>query len=255
VFGLGAPDHLAPIAAPGGPLLVPLDRAAIELVWSDDGYPSAPAYRDSHNRTEYEHKPWRNDGAVYDHDAALEQARRDAADVVDRVGERIAGGGLCVCALDTELLGHWWYEGVAWLGFVVEECRARDVELVHLDDAVEAVDAVAPPPGGLPITTWGRPRDLSTWEGPAVADLAWAARDAELRAVATGPAVSIDAVRALLAVQASDWAFVVSQQLAEPYGRARAADHLTSLDAALRGDAVDLRNLAPAATPAPLLAP
>ena len=27
-------------------------------------------------------------------------------------------GGVCVCALDTELLGHWWYEGVEWLAAV-----------------------------------------------------------------------------------------------------------------------------------------
>ena len=27
----------------------------------------------------------------------------------------VGGGGLCVCALDTELLGHWWYEGIDWL--------------------------------------------------------------------------------------------------------------------------------------------
>ena len=37
-------------------------------------------------------------------------------------GEGLPGGGLVVCALDTELLGHWWYEGIAWLGAVVEEC-------------------------------------------------------------------------------------------------------------------------------------
>ncbi len=42
---------------------------------------------------------------------------------VSRVRRRVAGGGVCVCALDTELLGHWWYEGVAWLGAVLEECR------------------------------------------------------------------------------------------------------------------------------------
>ena len=31
---------------------------------------------------------------------------------VDRVAERAGDGGLVCCALDTELLGHWWYEGL-----------------------------------------------------------------------------------------------------------------------------------------------
>ena len=254
VFGVGAPDHLHPIAPPDGPLLVPIDRAVIDLVWSDGGYPSKAPYRDSHNRSEHDHQPWRVDGAVYDHDAALGQARADAADFVERAAQRAGEGALCVCALDTELLGHWWYEGVAWLGFVVEECRRRGVELVHLDDALERVESVAPPPEGLPVTTWGRPRDLSTWEGPAVAELAWAARDAELRAVAVGHGLGADAVRALLAVQASDWAFVVSEGLAEPYGRERAAGHLDGFFAALRGGDPGVRGLAPGATAAALSA-
>jgi 1,4-alpha-glucan branching enzyme len=254
VFGAGAPDHLHPIAPADGPLLVPVDRAVMDLVWSDHGYPSAAPYRDSHNQTEYDHKPYRVDGAVYDADAAREQARSDARDFVTRVAGR-ASAGLSVCALDTELLGHWWYEGVAWLGFVVEECREQGVELVHLDDALEQAET-APPPSELPVTTWGRDRDLSTWEGPAVADLAWAARDAELRAVGAGPGLTAEAVRALLAVQASDWAFVISERLAEPYGRERAANHLAGFDAALRGQGdAGVRGVAPGATPAPLLSP
>ena len=32
-----------------------------------------------------------------------------------RAAEKLAGGGLLCCALDTELLGHWWYEGLDWL--------------------------------------------------------------------------------------------------------------------------------------------
>ena len=34
---------------------------------------------------------------------------------------RVAGGGLLCCALDTELLGHWWYEGPVWLAAVLDE--------------------------------------------------------------------------------------------------------------------------------------
>ncbi len=254
VFGRGAPEQLRPRRAPAGPVLVPIDREVIELVWSDGGYPSKGPYRDSHQRTTHHHKPWRCDGAVYDPDDAGEQALRDAADFVDRVEARLEAGPLCVCALDTELLGHWWYEGPAWLAAVVAECRRRGVPLVHLDDALDGLDPEEAPP--LPATTWGRPRDLSTWSGPAAAELAWGARAAELRALAAGRSLGAAAVRELLALQSSDWAFVVSQRLAEPYGLERAALHGGALAAALDGGrAAGPRGLAPRATPAPLLAP
>ena len=86
------------------------------------------AYRDHHHRTARDHHPWANDGAVYDPARAAEQAARDAADFVARVAGRVRDGGLCVCALDTELLGHWWHEGPQWLELVVAEAtreRAR----------------------------------------------------------------------------------------------------------------------------------
>ena len=50
---------------------------------------------------------------------------------------RVADGGVCVCALDTELLGHWWYEGVDWLRAVLAEAARQGLPLTTLDDALE----------------------------------------------------------------------------------------------------------------------
>src|SRR5439155_26550256 len=100
----------------------------------------------------------------------------------------------------------------------------------------------------LPLTTWGTPRDLSTWDGPAVADFAWRARAAELRVAAAGPAAGERALRELLALQSSDWAFMVARGLAGDYPRDRAAGHAAALDAALASIGSGeprLRNLAP----------
>ena len=66
VFGPGDPRHLRPLASEAGPLLVPIDRVAVDLVWARSGYPSHAAYRDHHRRTKRDHHPWANDGAVYD---------------------------------------------------------------------------------------------------------------------------------------------------------------------------------------------
>ncbi|HWH95930.1 MAG TPA: hypothetical protein VNT03_18860, partial [Baekduia sp.] len=90
------PGVRTPLATRDGPLLVPLDREVIELVWSDGGYPAAGAYRDSHRKTVHHHHPWANDGAVYDRDRARERAAADARDFVARVAAR---DGLSVCAL------------------------------------------------------------------------------------------------------------------------------------------------------------
>jgi 1,4-alpha-glucan branching enzyme len=256
VLGLGDERHLRPIATAAGPLLVPIDRVTVDLVWATEGYPAAAAYRDSFRRTERDHHPWANDGAVYDAGRAGERAAADAAHFVARVRERVRGGGLCVCALDAELLGHWWHEGPAWLGLVVAEAERRGLGLVHLDDALAGASP-APPLGGERVTTWGTPRDLSTWSGPAVADMAWAARLAELEVVVAGSGVGDRAVRELLALQSSDWGFLATRGTAGEYPRERFAGHERALRAALADPGTDaaLRNLAPRLARAALLEP
>jgi 1,4-alpha-glucan branching enzyme len=59
------------------------------------------------------------------------------------------------------------------------------------------------------------------------------ARDAELRVVAAGTAVGARAVRELLALQSSDWAFLAARGTAGDYPRRRAAAHRRALDEAL----------------------
>jgi 1,4-alpha-glucan branching enzyme len=258
VFGYGDPRHLRPLRTEAGPLLVPIDRATIELVWSDRGYPARPAYRDSHRLTACSHHPWANDGAVYDPSRAAAQARADAGDFVARCRERAAGGALVVCALDTELLGHWWHEGVLWLRAVVEEASGAGLEIVALDRALADVDPAPALAGHDAVTTWGSPRDLSTWSGPAVAGLAWRARTAELRVVAAGARAGERAVRELLALQSSDWAFLAARGTAGEYPRERAEGHAAALQAALEDpDGLEraVRHLTPSLALGALLEP
>jgi 1,4-alpha-glucan branching enzyme len=274
-FGLGACQHLRPLVGDSGVVLVPIDRATMDLVWSERGYPADAAYRDYHHHTIHHHTPWSNDGGVYDHERALASTREHAADFVMRTiarlrdaGSGLPGGGLAVCALDTELLGHWWYEGVDWLGAVVEECTRQGLELVALDDALERLEpaaasewrvaGAASQPGAdahaagfsdlRRTSSWGAHGDLSTWSGPAVADVAFALRAAELRVVAAGLLADRTAARELLALQSSDWAFMLARGLAGPYARERVAGHGQALRRMLatpgEGDAQALRNLA-----------
>jgi 1,4-alpha-glucan branching enzyme len=265
-LGLGASEHLSPFQGDAGVTIVPIDRATISLVWSDRGYPAGGAYRDYHHHTIHHHNPWNNDGGAYQHDHALALAREHAADFVSRTiarlrkdGAGLPGGGLAVFAVDTELLGHWWYEGVAWLRAVLEECSRQGLELVRLDDVLERLQ---PAPGngreGTGASSWGTAGDLSTWSGPAVSEMAFQTRAAELAVLAGGSRPGEAAVRELLALQASDWPFMVSRRIAVSYARERFEGHRLRLAEALaageHASVADVRNLAVHADRASLLA-
>ncbi len=271
-LGPDARENLRPLLCESGLVLFPLDRSLISLVWSDRGYPADGVYRDYHRHTIHHHNPWSNGGDRYDFERAHARARADAADFVQHVrarlqrdGAGLPGGGLAVCALDTELLGHWWYEGLEWLRAVLDECAVQGLELVHLDDARERFEPLPVAELRLaweqsPPSSWGRGYDLSTWSGPAVSELAFATRAGELRtlAAAVAGAAGPAAVRELLALQASDWPFMISRGLAVPYAHERFDGHRDALDRALRegpgASVAGLRELAVHADPALLLA-
>jgi 1,4-alpha-glucan branching enzyme len=255
-------DHLRPAPTEAGPVAVPIDWATVELVWNDSaGYPVHGTYRDYHRRTVHDLKPWNNAGDPYDHAAALELAKTHARDFVESAAARVADGGLLCCALDTELLGHWWYEGPAWLAGVLEEADRQGLELVTVSEGIERTQ---PQRAALAASTWGTGKDTSTWDSPRVGQMAVAARRAELRTVAATaghlrPRAALErAARELLAVQASDWAFMATRELAGDYPRERLDGHGAELEAALGALATQpvdvtsppvpepaLRNLAP----------
>jgi 1,4-alpha-glucan branching enzyme len=232
-FGPGSARQLEPLRSTIGPTLVPIDRQTVELVWSDGGYPAHGSYRDYHRLSAHGNHPWANDGRPYDHAKALARARSDATDFVARARARVAAGGLLVCAFDTELFGHWWYEGMDWLGAVVEQATSQGLRISRLDAALARHSPRLIDHGLLPVGSWGTPRDLSTWDCPATAEIVAAARGGELRVLAAGASAPVRAVRELFALQASDWAFMASRGIARVYALERVDGHRQALEAAL----------------------
>jgi 1,4-alpha-glucan branching enzyme len=244
-------EQLAPRQTPAGPVAVPIDWRTVSLVWDERGYPADPLYRDYHAQTLNGLRPWANSGEPYDREAALARAREHARDFVGRVvsradAYRTARGrsALVTCALDAELLGHWWYEGVEWLRCVFEEARAAGLRLATLPQALERHAADAAP---LRESSWGAKKDLHTWDSAVVADFVWPARKAELRLVgalghravvngALGTAeqdAAMRAARELLALQSSDWAFMATRRLAADYPEQRVYNHARAFDDAI----------------------
>jgi 1,4-alpha-glucan branching enzyme len=258
---------LAPVATAAGPIAFTVDWEAVSWVWALDGYPSDPVHADFHRKSLRGARPWAIGGGPYDPEAGAARAREQAAEFARAAAARLerfarARGrpGLIVFAIDTELLGHWWWEGPEWLAEVLRVAPEHGIEPVTLGEARERHPAEPRP---LHRSSWGERKDLSTWDSPEVADLAWAARRLELRllrALGSGvaPETLTRAVRELLAVQASDWAFLDRRRQAGDYAWERATGHARSLLEAIHSAAEPdprLRNLAPDLSLTPLLEP
>ncbi|HET8975259.1 MAG TPA: 1,4-alpha-glucan branching protein domain-containing protein, partial [Solirubrobacterales bacterium] len=212
---------------------------------------------------------WSISGKPYEPRRAAEQAADDARSFLAAVGERLSahaeargGRGLCVFAIDTELLGHWWAEGPLWLDAVLGGAREHGVRLLRLSDAASGHPGEPRPAAEA---SWGEGKSLETWDSPAVADLAWAARRLELRLLRACGDERLDpgrlerAARELLAVQSSDWAFMDHRAQAGDYPYRRVVTHagamLEALDSDREAPETRLRNLAPDLSLTPLREP
>ncbi len=259
---------LAPVATREGPVAFTIDWEAISWLWSLEGYPSDPGHADFHRKSLRGTRPWAIGGEPYDPASAAARAREQAHEFLDAIAARLrrfrderGKPGLAVFAIDTELLGHWWWEGPAWFEEVVAAAPEAGVDLVTLGQALERHE---PEQRELSASTWGEGKDLRTWDSPPVADLAWAARRLELRLLRAHrdghapPAAVERAARELLAVQSSDWAFLDGRRQAGDYAFGRATAHGEAMLEAIhsrRQPQRGLRNLAPDLSLAPLSEP
>jgi 1,4-alpha-glucan branching enzyme len=260
-------DALVPIATPAGPTALPIDWGAVSWLWSWEGYPSDPAHAQFAGKSLRGVRIWKVGGGAYDPEAAAAAARRQAAEFLAATGARLrefaatrGRRGLVVFAIDTELLGHWWSEGAVWLREVLAGAAGAGVRPLTASQALAEHEPEQRP---LAASTWGEGKDLRTWDSPEVADLAWAARRLELRLLRAlsgglGGEAARRAARELLAVQASDWAFLDRRGQAGDYAFQRATGHAEALLEAIDSRFVTdpcMRSLAPDLSLAPLLEP
>ncbi len=260
-------EALAPVATEAGPVALPIDWEAISWLWSLDGYPSDPAHAQFAGKSLRGIRIWKVGGGAYDPAAAEGVARRQSEEFLAAAAERLRTyaenhdrRGLLVFAIDTELLGHWWSEGPIWLQGVLEGAEAAGVRLLTVPQALAEHEPAERP---LRASTWGEDKNLHTWDSPAVADLAQGARRAELRLLRSvsgglrGERLE-RAARELLALQASDWAFLDQRKQAGDYAYQRATDHSQAMLEAIDCDRATnpcMRSLAPDLSIAPLLEP
>lgn len=223
-------------------------------VWSPKaGYPGDAVYRDFHT---FDHPSGFKSSRVtgkqvpperkkpYEPELAAEAVRQHVADFVGTVVDRLTGlrgtrgrPGLVVAAYDTELYGHWWHEGPAWLEAVLRALPAADVRVTSLRGALDAGHLGEPV--ALPASSWGSGKDWRVWDGAKVADITATNTDLQHRILTlvshakdglqggTARDVALDqSVREALLALSSDWAFMVSKDSAADYARNRAHTHI-----------------------------
>jgi 1,4-alpha-glucan branching enzyme len=262
----GPLDALAPIRVGASQVAFAIDWEAVSWLWSSDGYPAHPSHADFHRSSMRGMRLSSIAGGPYRPAEAREAAARQAGDFATAAAERLGRyatergrPGLLVFAIDTELLGHWWSEGIGWLREVLRAAPERGLRLVTLPQAFAEAE---PEQRRIAASTWGEGKDRRTWDCPAVADLAWGARRLELRllrALGEGLAAAAAqrAARELLGAQASDWAFLDARGQAGDYAYQRATAHAGAMLEAIDCAAPDprMRALAPDLSLAPLLQP
>ena len=254
-YRVTSPEAPVPVAA-----LVRDPRASMQ-VWSrHDGYPGAAPYLEFHKiRWPGGLRLWRvsvegtglGDKAPYVPDDARVQSHAHAehfTQLLDRLASTHGGreDSVIVVPFDTELFGHWWFEGPDFLDAVYatlpQHTRLRAVT------AGEHIDAQATRRGlQLAAGSWGKDGDYSMWMNDAVAwtwpiiweieDVFWGIAPRALER-ANLHDVLAQAARSLLLLQSSDWQFIMSTGEVEDYAVRRFhghADDARQLLAALAG--------------------
>lgn len=241
------------------------DPEATAQVWSrHGGYPGDGHYLEFHKiRYPGGLKFWRVTSPTADlgakepyvPDAAHEAAARHAAHfetVLAGVVARTESGDTTITApFDTELFGHWWFEGVTWLESVFE----RLADSAALTPTTGSALLLEHPPSStvaMRAGSWGKDGDFSMWLSPETAwtwERLWPLEERFWNAVPgalTHPALESvleQAARELLLAQSSDWQFIISTGAAGDYATKRFNGHCDALEAllpALEGGAGDL---------------
>jgi 1,4-alpha-glucan branching enzyme len=221
-------------------------------VWSaEHGYPGEARYREFHKRDGVSGLHyWRvtgprvdlGDKQLWDPEQAFGHARLHAEHFSELVSDllvdhRNATGtrGLISAAFDTELFGHWWFEGVDWLCDVLRRLAERPA--VELTSAARYVEQHPPEVVlHLPESSWGEGGGHFVWDNAATSWM-WPVihaaeerieRIADRYADADGPirAIADQAAREALLLQSSDWPFLITTGQARDYAAERFENHV-----------------------------
>ena len=252
-----SPNEPHAVIAKGGKRLAVYarDPRSSTQVWSADyGFPGDGAYLEFHRkkgpqglryhrvtdrRTPLDAKE------VYAPEAAAKRAAVHAEHFIGLVRGTLAAfhrehgrPGVVVAPFDTELFGHWWFEGPQWLEHVL---RGLQEDVTPL--TASAVLERHPPASAirLPEGSWGLGGAHYVWNNDDtvwVWDVVYRAEDAFLQFVNAAKGkrrpelkrVAAQLARELLILESSDWPFLITTRSARDYAEARVKLHADAFD-------------------------
>jgi 1,4-alpha-glucan branching enzyme len=223
-----------------------------QQVWSADwGYPGDFDYREFHKKAgssglqywrvtgskvdlankDYYHPEW----AAYKIEQHAEHFAHLVGDLLRDFNHQTGKFGLISSNYDTELFGHWWFEGVQWLGKVLRHlAESPEIQLMTTSDYITQY----PPQEVLhiPESSWGAGGNHFTWDNGETHWMWKPIHECEARMEALAmqfptpseaeTLVLQQAAREVLLLQSSDWTFLVTTGQAKEYAIQRFSQHV-----------------------------
>lgn len=239
-------------------------------VWSGDwGYPGDCNYREFHKKDSQSGlQYWKITGR--DTDLGYKQLYspenvvpriNENADHFNNLVEKLLDNyysknkekGFILAPYDTELFGHWWFEGISWIENVIEKMYHNPY--VQQQTMGEFIDS-KPPQRVIELleSSWGNGGGHYVWHNP---DTEWiwpyvhSSEEEMERIVESNPCADglnqeflNQAGRELLLMQSSDWPFLITTGQAKEYAKERFMEHYQNfkkLVSFIKNDSYDSR--------------
>ncbi len=225
-------------------------------VWSaSEGYPGHAMYRDFHKKDAISGmRFWRVTGprvdladkAPYVPEWAFSDVDQHVDHFVGILERHIAGNmagadvpPIVVAPYDTELFGHWWFEGIEWLKRVLR--RLANHPTIELTTPAAYLQRHPPDEKiALPESSWGAGSDARTWMNDQTKwmwpiihqyerQMEQVVAEHRLEDGRTTPVLQ-QIARELLLLESSDWPFLISTEQAVAYASERFRAHAARFD-------------------------
>jgi 1,4-alpha-glucan branching enzyme len=230
------------------------ERAGYQVWSAADGYPGDGCYREFHKKDDKSGMNyWRTTGTttdlgdkmLYDPVLAMSKISENADHYTNLVyhilnDHKLATdeNGLVMVSFDTELFGHWWFEGVEFIKQIIQKFSQNTPGVERLT-AAEYLDKYPPKRAiAIPESSWGQGGHFWVWQNHQTEWMWPIIHGCEKRMQAT--ADKYDKIpedkllhRALnqlarenLLLQSSDWPFLITTWQARDYARDRFKEHV-----------------------------
>jgi 1,4-alpha-glucan branching enzyme len=220
-------------------------------VWSAaDGYPGDGNYREFHKKDDRSGLHyWKltskttdlGDKQLYNPEAAMIRMRENSDHYVGQVQQILtdhlkATGqqGLVLVSFDTELFGHWWFEGIGWIKEVIRKMRTYTA--VTMRTASEHLKEFPPQKAiEIPESSWGSGghwqvwlNNETEWMWPIIHECEHTMEDLASQPHKNGliERAAKQAARELVLLESSDWPFLVTTGQAKQYAIERFNGHV-----------------------------